>query len=55
LIFDFLNHRAGRLDPGYAAIANKAGCLRAERGAVPCQRRGGRAGAAGGAMMARDS
>jgi hypothetical protein len=26
LIFDFLNHRTGRLDPSYAAIAAKAGC-----------------------------
>ena len=25
LIFDFLNHRTGRLDPSYAAIAAKAG------------------------------
>ena len=30
LIFDFLNHRTGRLDPSYAAIARKAGvCVRA--------------------------
>ena len=30
LIFDFLNHRTGRLDPSYAAIAQKAGvCVRA--------------------------
>jgi hypothetical protein len=30
LIFDFLNHRTGRLDPSYAAIAHKAGvCVRA--------------------------
>ena len=29
LIFDFLNHRTGQLDPSYAAIANKAGvCVR---------------------------
>jgi hypothetical protein len=29
LIFDFLNHRTGRLDPSYAAIAVKAGvCVR---------------------------
>jgi hypothetical protein len=29
LIFDFLNHRTGRLDPSYAAIAHKAGvCVR---------------------------
>ena len=29
LIFDFLNHRTGRLDPSYAAIARKAGvCTR---------------------------
>ena len=29
LIFDFLNHRTGRLDPSYAAIAAKAGvCIR---------------------------
>ena len=29
LIFDFLNHRTGRLDPSYAAIAQKAGvCVR---------------------------
>jgi hypothetical protein len=29
LIFDFLNHRTGRLDPSYAAIARKAGvCAR---------------------------
>ena len=29
LIFDFLNHRTGRLDPSYAAIAAKAGvCAR---------------------------
>ena len=29
LIFDFLNHRTGRLDPSYAAIAAKAGvCVR---------------------------
>jgi hypothetical protein len=29
LIFDFLNHRTGRLDPSYAAIAHKAGvCIR---------------------------
>jgi hypothetical protein len=29
LIFDFLNHRSGRLDPSYAAIAVKAGvCVR---------------------------
>jgi hypothetical protein len=29
LIFDFLNHRTGRLDPSYAAIARKAGvCVR---------------------------
>jgi hypothetical protein len=29
LIFDFLNHRTGRLDPSYAAIASKAGvCVR---------------------------
>ena len=29
LIFDFLNHRTGRLDPSYAAIATKAGvCVR---------------------------
>ena len=29
LIFDFLNHRSGRLDPSYAAIAAKAGvCVR---------------------------
>ena len=29
LIFDFLNHRTGRLDPSYAAIACKAGvCVR---------------------------
>jgi hypothetical protein len=29
LIFDFLNHRTGRLDPSYAAIADKAGvCVR---------------------------
>jgi hypothetical protein len=34
LIFDFLNHRAGRLDPGYAAIANKAGCC--VRSVVQC-------------------
>ena len=25
LVFDFLNHRTGRLDPSYAAIAHKAG------------------------------
>ena len=25
LVFDFLNHRTGRLDPSYAAIARKAG------------------------------
>ena len=30
LIFDFLNHRTGRLDPWYEAIARKAGvCVRA--------------------------
>jgi hypothetical protein len=30
LIFDFLNHRTGRLDPSYSAIARKAGvCVRA--------------------------
>ena len=30
LIFDFLNHRTGRLDPCYEAIAHKAGvCVRA--------------------------
>jgi hypothetical protein len=30
LIFDFLNHRTGRLDPSYEAIARKAGvCVRA--------------------------
>jgi hypothetical protein len=30
LIFDFLNHRTGRLDPSYAAIARQAGvCVRA--------------------------
>jgi hypothetical protein len=29
VIFDFLNHRTGRLDPSYAAIARKAGvCVR---------------------------
>jgi hypothetical protein len=29
LIFDFLNHRTGRLDPSYATIAHKAGvCVR---------------------------
>jgi len=29
LIFDFLNHRTGRLDPSYAAIARQAGvCVR---------------------------
>jgi hypothetical protein len=29
LIFDFLNHRTGRLDPSYAAITRKAGvCVR---------------------------
>jgi hypothetical protein len=29
LIFDFLNHRTGQLDPSYAAIAHKAGvCVR---------------------------
>ncbi len=29
LVFDFLNHRTGRLDPSYAAIARKAGvCVR---------------------------
>jgi hypothetical protein len=29
LIFDFLNHRTGQLDPSYAAIAQKAGiCVR---------------------------
>jgi hypothetical protein len=29
LVFDFLNHRIGRLDPSYAAIAAKAGvCVR---------------------------
>jgi DNA-binding transcriptional regulator YhcF (GntR family) len=29
LVFDFLNHRTGRLDPSYAAIAAKAGvCVR---------------------------
>src|SRR3954453_10575727 len=28
LLFDFLNHRTGRLDPGLDAIAHKAGCLR---------------------------
>jgi hypothetical protein len=29
LIFDFLNHRTGRLDPSYTAIAQKAGvCVR---------------------------
>jgi helix-turn-helix protein len=29
LVFDFLNHRTGRLDPSYAAIAVKAGvCVR---------------------------
>jgi hypothetical protein len=29
LIFDFLNHRTGRLDPSYAALAQKAGvCVR---------------------------
>jgi Helix-turn-helix domain len=29
LIFDFLNHRTGRLDPSYAALAAKAGvCVR---------------------------
>jgi hypothetical protein len=29
LIFDFLNHRTGRLDPSYTAIAHKAGvCVR---------------------------
>ena len=29
LIFDFLNHRTGRLDPSYSAIASKAGvCVR---------------------------
>ena len=29
MIFDFLNHRTGRLDPSYAAIAAKAGvCVR---------------------------
>jgi hypothetical protein len=29
LIFDFLNHRTGRLDPSYATIARKAGvCVR---------------------------
>ena len=29
-MFDFLNHRTGRLDPSYAAIARKAGvCVRA--------------------------
>ncbi len=29
LIFDFLNHRTGRLDPSYTAIAGKAGvCVR---------------------------
>ena len=29
LIFDFLNHRTGRLDPSYVAIAHKAGvCVR---------------------------
>jgi hypothetical protein len=30
LIFDFLNHRTGQLDPSYVAIARKAGvCVRA--------------------------
>ena len=30
LIFDFLNHRTGRLDPSYEAIAREAGvCVRA--------------------------
>src|SRR4249919_4010650 len=30
LIFDFLNHRTGRLDPSYEAIARQAGvCVRA--------------------------
>ena len=29
MLFDFLNHRTGRLDPSYAAIAAKAGvCVR---------------------------
>ena len=27
LIFEFLNHRTGRLDPSYAAIAHKAGVV----------------------------
>jgi hypothetical protein len=32
LIFDFLNHRTGRLDPSYVAIAAKAGvCVRHSR------------------------
>jgi len=33
LIFDFLNHRTGRLDPSYEAIARKAGvCVRTVAG-----------------------
>jgi CRP-like cAMP-binding protein len=28
LLFDFLNHRTGRLDPSLDAIATKAGCCR---------------------------
>jgi hypothetical protein len=28
LLFDFLNHRTGRLDPSLDAIAHKAGCCR---------------------------
>ena len=28
LLFDFLNHRTGRLDPSYDAIAAKASCCR---------------------------
>ena len=52
LIFDFLNHRTGRLDPSYAAIAGKAGvCTRTVASALqrlkalgirqrPCRARG---------------
>jgi hypothetical protein len=36
LIFDFLNHRTGRLDPSYEALARKAGvCVRRHDAALP--------------------
>jgi hypothetical protein len=62
LIFDFLNHRTGRLDPSYEAIAHKAGvCVRTVAAALKRLRELGilgsvaalRAGATGGSCWSR--